>query len=248
MLNYLKFFAIILLKKIPTQHLLSFTNLFTKAILYKTILDIRTLGFEIKNIYDIGAYKGNFSKDLNLQFPKMKFFLFEANVLHGNDLKKTSHWYHIGVLSNVEKKISFFSKEGGTGDSYFKENTLLYKDVTPKYLKSQTLDDVVANKKIPLPDFIKIDTQGAELDILKGAQNCLKKTRMILLECPIYQYNLGAPNMSDYVNYLLDFSFYPARCIEIHDMHGVLVQIDILFMSEELLNKSNIDFKKFYLK
>ena len=98
-----------------------------------------------------------------------------------------------------------------------------------------------------LIDFLKIDTQGAELDILNGAKNCMNSARAILLECPIYPYNKGAPTMPEYVTFLLRFGFYPARCTEIHNMLGVLVQIDILFMSKTVLSKSNIKFSGFYL-
>lgn len=247
-MSLLKFFLIKLIKKIPCKYILSCINLFTKVTLYKSIVNIKSLGFEIKVIYDIGAHKGKWSRDLNAQFPEMKFYLFEANDSHKKDLNKLPYWNHIGVLSNIEKDVYFYSNKNQTGDSYFKESTYAYQDTLAKKLKSQTLDSVIYNKKLPLPDFIKIDTQGSELDILNGAKNCLKNARMLLLECPIYPYNLGGPKLSDYVNYLLDFNFYPSRLIEIHDMAGMLVQIDILFMNEELMYKSNINFKKFYLK
>ena len=51
-----------------------------------------------------------------------------------------------------------------------------------------------------LPDFIKIDTQGSELDILKGGEKTISNCSLIYLECPIIEYNLGSPNLNDYIN------------------------------------------------
>ena len=83
------------------------------------------MGFEINVIYGIGAHKGNWSRALNAQFPEMKFYLFEANDLHEKELNKLPYWYYIGVLSNIEKDIYFYSKKNGTGDSYYKESTYI---------------------------------------------------------------------------------------------------------------------------
>ncbi len=43
-----------------------------------------------------------------------------------------------------------------------------------------TLDEYVSNHKISKVDFIKLDTEGAELDILKGAQNVIYDKKPIL--------------------------------------------------------------------
>jgi len=41
-------------------------------------------------------------------------------------------------------------------------------------LETTTLDSLIAEGKVGAPDFLSLDTQGCELDILKGAQKCLE--------------------------------------------------------------------------
>jgi hypothetical protein len=44
------------------------------------------------------------------------------------------------------------------------------------------LDDIVAKRGLPSPDFIKLDTQAGELKVLRGATETLKSNKFILLE------------------------------------------------------------------
>ncbi len=88
---------------------------------------------------------------------------------------------------------------------------------------------MVSLNNLPLPDLIKIDTQGSELDILKGAQKSLEKCKLIYLECPIMEYNQGAPNFQDYITYMQAISYEPIDLCERHLINGRLVQVDILF-------------------
>jgi FkbM family methyltransferase len=210
------------------------------------IKDMFSKDIQINNLYDIGAHTGNFANDLSQKFPLMKLYLFEANPTHEDTLRKSKHWYHIGVLSDVAKKVSFYARGEG-GDSYFKENSSVYKDAEVQHHISQTLDNLVEKEGIPFPDFIKIDTQGSEMDILKGAAKCLEHAKAIMLEVPIYPYNHGAPTMTEYVDFLLDSDFYPARCVELHNNAGVLAQLDIVFIRKSELMKINKNFNDFYL-
>ena len=100
---------------------------------------------------------------------------------------------------------------------------------------------------MPNPDLIKIDTQGSEIDILKGAKNTLKKCKLIYIECPISKSNKNNLNFNDYLNFMKTINFIPQEICEIHHFHGFLFQIDILFMKKNLYKKLNFN-KKILLK
>jgi FkbM family methyltransferase len=194
---------------------------------------------KINNIYDVGAFKGEWTNQLYKNSLKNKnFFLFEANIENEEYLSKYNHKYFIEILSNKRKKVKFYSL-ANTGDSYYLEQTSIYKKIKPEKKITSTLDIIQKKNKLPYPDFLKIDTQGSEIDILKGGKKILKRCKVILLECPIISYNKGAPNLNEYVNYLNLIGFLPFEVGEIHHINNVFVQIDIFFLKKEILKKIN---------
>ena len=226
-----------LFKIFPKKFIKLFNKFYNHKLSYN-LLNLIEKGVKIDVIYDIGAFRGEWSNLLNKTSLKDKeFFLFEANEENEQYLKKLNFKYFIEVLSDKEKKVNFFSKVS-SGDSYFIEQTSIYKnDCKPKVKSTTTIDDIVKKKDLPLPEFIKIDTQGSELDILKGAKQSISKCSLIYLECPIIEYNLMSPNMNEYIKYLDSISFVPYDVCEVHVIDNVLIHIDILFIKKSVLNK-----------
>ena len=226
--------------KIKFKFFKSFPRIFTRFFksLYKHKLDYNLTelikkGLKIDVIYDIGAYRAEWSKNYSQSSLKNKdFFLFEANQENERYLKKSNFNYYIGVLSNEKKKVNFYSRKL-TGDSYYREQSDRYeKDRKPEVITTITLDEVVEKENLKLPNFIKIDTQGSEIDILKGSKNTLKNCNLIYLETPIIEYNLNSPNLNECINYLESINFVPFDICEVHHMDNVLIQIDILYINK----------------
>ena len=96
---------------------------------------------------------------------------------------------------------------------------------------------MVKKENLPYPNFIKIDTQGSELDILKGSQQSISECNLIYLECPIIEYNLKAPNITEYIKYLESVGFVPYDICEVHRMDNILIQVDILFIKKSILKE-----------
>ncbi len=202
-------------------------------------------------IYDIGAYTGKWSdmvrKKLLSIAPKneIRFILFEPNQCHTESINGLGFRNHETLLSDRKKKVKFYSVQG-TGDSYFRENHLLYQEHTAKTFQTATLDNLRMKDayEYPQPDFIKIDTQGSELEILQGSRKTLRNCKFILIELSLVSYNIGAPRIQEVVDYCLNIQFFPFRHIENHYANGVLVQIDILFINRSLLeSKFNVEAK-----
>lgn len=188
----------------------------------------------INVVYDIGASNGEWSKAIKQHvLPHAEMFLFEANPTHQVDLVRTGFRHLCGTALSKPgiKKVTFYTGGTTTGDSYYKENTSWYNDAKSFNLPCTTLDEVVVQEGIPWPDFIKMDTQGSELDILEGASLVLQQAKLIYMECPIIPYNIGAPNIGDYIEKMRVNSFVPIGIFEIHQAENTLVQVDIMFMA-----------------
>lgn len=83
------------------------------------------------------------------------------------------------------------------------------------FVQSTTLDEVVRLEKISNFDFIKIDTQGSELDILKGGKEVLKNALMVEVEVEFVEQYKGQPLFGEIFNYMHDNGFellYLNRC------------------------------------
>jgi len=210
-------------------------NALTSEKLSKTLLHLESKGVLFNVIYDIGARHAEWSTSLRPSFKNSTFYLFEANEKCTPELEKSGFKFFISTLSSKEGVVEFFTNDS-TGDSYYKENTSFYKEITSVKKESTTLDSLVAEKNIPYPHFIKIDTQGSELDILAGASSCFKHASLIFLECPLVNYNQGAPDFSTYLNFMSSKKYYPYEICEHHYSDGILIQIDVLFIKLTALN------------
>ena len=144
----------------------------------------------------------------------------------------------IWILFFSRNISSFVFFKYGFKSINFLEKTNFYEDaIIPKTLKTITLNEIQTKTQIPFPDFIKIDTQGSEIDILKGGNQILNDCKVILLECPIISYNIGAPSLSDYIEYLGSINYLPLDVTEIHHLDKVLIQADIIFLKKDIFQK-----------
>ena len=198
----------------------------------------------IKTIYDIGAHKGRWSLEMRDLMPQARFILFEANPRHEADLAATDLQYYISVLTRPgPAQVDFYSRtddKGSTGGSIYKEITPQYGNVTPVSLSAITLAELCRAEKLPQPDFIKIDTQGSELDIVEGGLEIFSRANYVLMEMSILQYNDGAPSFDQYVSRLKEIGFLPVALAEVHKYGPIVHQLDFLFASRRLIDKQTL--------
>lgn len=170
-----------------------------------------------KVVYDIGACVLHWTREAVNVWPEAKFFAFEAMDESAEIFNYFKIPHAIGILSDKDgRELEFWQNTTHPGgNSYYKENeeinpnTVNYFDDTKiRKVKSMTLDTVVEEKGFPLPDLIKMDVQGAELDILKGASKCLANAKDVILELQKVEYNKGAPLRDEVIAYMGIQGFY----------------------------------------
>jgi FkbM family methyltransferase len=144
------------------------------------LFKILTNGIAINTVYDIGAFKGEWAKELSKMLAiESKIYLFEPNLAYNEILASTRFPFFNLLLSSSVKSTPFYAIES-TGDSIFKEIGTHYRNVEPTFMMTTTLDLARSELNIPLPDLIKIDTQGSEIEILKGGLSTFVHSKVII--------------------------------------------------------------------
>ena len=197
---------------------------------------LERLRFPVEAVYDIGANKGLWTKKMKEVLPEARFFLFEANprMQPPSFLDEDDQWISAVLSSPEMKKVDFYSVNG-TGDSYYKEVGSVYRKTFPKRLSTTTLEE--ASSGLPLPDLIKMDTQGSELDILAGGIKALSYARIVMTETPVLRYNKGAPRFQDYIDAFGQLGFAPVGVEGEHYCRGALIHLDLIFAKNQSLTK-----------
>lgn len=57
------------------------------------------------------------------------------------------------------------------------------------------------------------------------------------MECPIVEYNQGAPSLSEYIDFMRERNFYPFSITEQHTRGCNLLQMDVMFVNGNLRDK-----------
>ena len=163
--------------------------------------------------FDIGSNIGLYSIYASQRIDKIKVYSFEPSFNNLSILSKNISINHLNEkifimpFSVTEKKEnrSFFSskfyetmdQEGGA-INYFGEINKFFVDSSKKTERhliystfGTSLDDLINEKVIPLPDMIKIDTDGQELKILRGSRNLLKNCSKLKIQIELNEKDIA---------------------------------------------------------
>jgi FkbM family methyltransferase len=166
--------------------------------------------------------------------------MFEANRENESVLRKTANRINAQVYfdllgSEDGKEVDFFVMD--TGSSVYEENSSLQRTLEKKIVRS--LDSLLPEDTVI--DFLKIDTQGYELEVLGGAKRALKTAEAILLEVSLLEINKSAPLIDEVINFLKNYHFQVYEILEIHrrPLDFAMNQVDIFFVKENSPLRAN---------
>jgi FkbM family methyltransferase len=177
---------------------------------------LENLTIQPRVIYDIGACVLHWTNEAKRIWPGADYIVFEAMPETEFLYREQNLKYHIGVLSDkTGKTVEFYQNTYHPGgNSYYRENPKVNPDALDYFNESHkktyttvSLDAVVNLKQFPKPDLIKMDVQGAELDVLLGATETLKHCNHVILELQSVEYNQGAPLGHLVIEYMQSIGF-----------------------------------------
>lgn len=194
----------------------------------------------VKTVLDIGANVGQFAKEIKSVFPQIFVLCIEPNTDCEQYLRSYGMNYIICCPSNCRTTKKFYRMKNdpiGTGHSLYKENTHHYEgdNLLVQEIQTDTMDAILDQSWLGNLSFdlIKLDTQGSELDILKGCPKTLSRCKMVLAETDVGNYNEGCASQQQVVEFLCKNGFKALEVIENQITNEKIFQQDILFIREE---------------
>jgi FkbM family methyltransferase len=198
---------------------------------------LRNNNINISNLLDIGAYRGDFTRMVKNIWPQVKVWQIEADERQMPYLQPDAINALLSSVSN--KEVEFFTLGENsitTGSSMYRELTGYYKNPIVVNKRTTTLDDLM--KRVNFrgnwknAGMVKMDTQGAELEILRGGENFIKtfQPKYFVLETSVKQYNAGAPLVGDIIDYMKEKGYAIQDIMSyVYDNTESLLQMDVLF-------------------
>jgi FkbM family methyltransferase len=196
------------------------------------------LGFSPDTIFDVGAYQGDFAKCCCKIFSNAQVVCFEALEHKVQQLEKTFiNNAKIRVLptllgAEIKEAVPLHNVE--TASSILLEHIPQNFPVT--FHPMTTVDEIVANNFDGRgPDLLKIDVQGYELEVLKGAENTLQKIQVILVEINLLDIHQNVPLFAEVVGWLnqRDWVAYDICGLTRRPLDQALWQADLIFVHRD---------------
>jgi FkbM family methyltransferase len=203
---------------------------------------------QYKNFIDIGCHHGNFSRKL-LEIQGSNVIAFEplkSNYLKLINLnKKYPKKFKIFnfALGNENKKIQIYFQNIGSQLATTKKIFKKSKKQTVLMKKLDSFCKKITDKTI---DYIKIDAEGSEYEILLGSQNFLKLKKVKIIQIEFNFYNLHSNiNLKKISDYLADFDVYIIKPFSrgLKKINPSLPEYNIFHLSNFCFIKKSLDFK-----
>jgi len=154
-----------------------------EAISYSRLFDDMPLLFKNQSplVLDVGANTGQTIESIQGAFKRPTIHAFEPSSDVFTELTKKEYGNNISLhniaLGERQEKREFINYEWSTMSSFLElsnDKSNRFKDVEidkKEIVEVSTIDDFLSSQKIEQVDLLKIDTQGFDLRVLKGAKN-----------------------------------------------------------------------------
>jgi len=209
--------------------------------IYFLLYDLKSRGLNCNYILDVGAHSAGWASLAKKIFTESVIYLIEPLAEMEDKLKNfcadfPSSKYFLNGAGSKEEISNITLSETLEGSNFLqKENAYLKSSNVQREVRIITIDSLIQKGDINIPDLVKLDVQGFELEALKGAELLFGKTEVFILEASFFEFVEGTPLFSEVIGFMADKGY------EVYDFSGflrrpydrALGQIDICFVKRE---------------
>ena len=175
-----------------------------------TLRVLKNHGFDPQHALDLGAYNGDWTRMFHQIFPQSKILMVEPQAAKQPILQAVCATSPGQILfepallgARADQEVTFYVMESGS--SILPELTDCPR--TAVRYKTTTVDVLLAKRGVAAVDFIKLDAQGFELEILKGAAQALARVQAVYTEVSLIPFNEGGPLAAEVVKFFEESGF-----------------------------------------
>jgi FkbM family methyltransferase len=209
---------------------------------YRWLQDLK-----IKTVLDVGANAGRFATMINKILPGVKIYSFEPikdcfEIL--KQLEKSNHNLKTFnfALGNKSGEQTIFKNEFLPSSSLLSmaeshKNIFPYtRESKPETINIKTLDSISDEIEFLSRVLLKVDVQGFELEVLKGAKESLKSIEIIIIETSYLELYESQPLFDDVYTFLKNSGFvYYGNFDQMPDPKtGLVLQSDAIFIKKDI--------------
>lgn len=173
-------------------------------------------------LYDVGANKGDYACLMAEHFRESSIFAFEpSSHTYGTLQKRTAHLPQVRTfgfaLSSGASEARLFTNAEGSGLASLHKRRLDHFGIAfseSETVTVRTIDTFSDEQGVDRIDFLKLDVEGHELEVLKGAEQRLATDRISAIQFEFGGCNIDSRTFFQDFFYLLSERYYLCRILQ----------------------------------
>jgi FkbM family methyltransferase len=196
----------------------------------------------IKTVLDVGSHQGEFASELHQILPEAKFYCFEPLRSNFIELQSNLNFSNFKLfnlaIGDCPGNLEMYHNNFSPSSSILKCSEL-HKETFPfsaveqlEKIEINTLDEIFKDIELEDDILLKIDVQGYENKVLKGAENILSLVKVVIVETSFRELYEGQVLFADIYEFLSKQGFiYSGSLEELKSpSDGIPLQQDSLFI------------------
>ncbi len=195
----------------------------------ETIAWLNSFALKEQVFYDIGANVGSYSIYAAIVNKDLSVFSFEPvqenycalvkNIQLNN--AENIHAFRLALsnknnLSDIYLKDSRVGNSGAQIDKPVDERGVHFQQVSIQKILTLSLDSLVSDFSFPPPNFLKIDVDGHEKDVINGMNQLLQSDTLVSL---LIEFN-STEELAEYTEHLAKYKLFPDPAFNNHPDHS----------------------------
>ena len=210
------------------------TEIFHGPDIESSLRQMKRRGLNPAVALDIGAYVGDWTRSFKRIFPDAKVLMIEPQVSKAGALSRVK-----SELPEVEMQLALLGPRPETNVGFCEAETAssvlaetANKRPPTTHMPMTTLDALTGVGPFAQPDFMKLDVQGYEIEVLRGGTRALESVEAVLMEVNLLRLYDGAPVFHETAEFMgkLGFQVYDLCSLIRRPYDGAVWQADVIFI------------------